>query len=335
MQGLRKDLIAMLDTIGVPGAIISIQSKTYKNLEILYGYSQLETQKPMSLDLAFRIGSVTKTFTGTMLLQLYDEQQFDLDSPIETILLGVPNGENITIRQVGSMRSGIANFSVGSRFQDALDRDPTRIWLSSEMLLLGVSKPPDFPPGTDFNYSNTNSIILACSIERLNDKTYGKSLNDRMFQPLGLHNTHYTAYIQDPCINGYVFENGKYINATNYNDSWAWSAGEIVSTVGDMHKYLKRSIANYQTLTLDAVKQQRYWQKIELVDNVVRKYGFQLLKLNNYIGHNGSLPGYNIYILYSLKTQTSVVIVCNIQFSTNNNQPPATEIANLIVSRLK
>ena len=336
MEGLEKAILVLLKELGVPGAIVSIKSKLYGDLEILYGYAKIETKEPMKIGLPFRIGSITKTFTGIMALQLYDEGKIVLDDPINDILLGIPNGKNITTREVGAMRSGLFNFSELPEFQAIVKENPYRIWVQDEMLLLGVNHEVYFPPGEGFHYSNTNTIILACAIERLADGSYEQELCERMFNPLCLKNTYYAAFIKEPCINGYVAkDNGKFMNVTEYNDSWAWSAGEIISTVGDMHKYLKKSIANHQTLSDDATAQQRYWQTSEEVNpSVIRRYGFHLMKLNNYLGHNGSLPGYNSFILYSLQTQTSVVIVCNIQNSISE-LGPANEIAYLIVAALQ
>lgn len=335
MDKLEKDLDNLLRQLAPPGAIISIHSKTYGDLELLYGYSKLETRQPMTVDQEFRIGSVTKTFTGTLLLQLVDEDKIKLDEPVENYLLGIPNGDNITVREIGSMRSGIFNYTEDEQFQATLEENPERIWLSSELLLLGIRHPPYFEPGADFHYSNTNTAILASIVERVDNRTYSRALQKRLLIPLGLTSTRYSAFLGRSGINGYVYHRGRYRNVTYHNDSWAWSAGEIISTVSDMHRYLRKSIAGHQTLSSKVAKEQRYWQTTERIGNkLIRRYGFQLMKMNSFIGHNGSLPGYNTFILYSLGTQTSVVIVCNTQ-TTKNGKAPADELAALIVNQLQ
>lgn len=334
MEGLDRAIRELIAVMGVPGAIVSIRSPTYGDLEIVEGYSRLEDERPMSTKLAFRIGSVTKTFTGTMLLQLYEEGKVVLDNPVNDILLGIPNGENITVREVGAMRSGLYSYTKDVEFAAVLAAHPERIWLSTELLLLGIRNPPSFPPGEGFEYSNTNTIVLAMAIERLSDEPFEVALQRRMLTPLKLCHTKYSAFISPTQTNGYVWENNQWTNVTLNNDSWAWSAGELISTVSDMHRYLKLSIADHVTLSDNATAQQRYWQTSETRGGTTSRYGFQLIKVNNFIGHNGSLPGYNTFILYSLVTNTSVVVAVNTQ-TAKDGSSPADAIAYLIANRLQ
>jgi len=81
-----------------------------------------------------RIGSITKTFTGTVVLQLVDEGWLGLDDPISRHLTGVPNGDNITIRQLLNMTSGLYNYSEDLAFNESLDADPERVWTPEELL---------------------------------------------------------------------------------------------------------------------------------------------------------------------------------------------------------
>jgi D-alanyl-D-alanine carboxypeptidase len=334
MEDLETALRTLIDELAVPGVIVSIRSRTYGNLEILHGYSNLETQAPMDPKLPFRIGSITKTFTGTMILQLVDEGKIKLDNPVNDYLLGIPNGQNITVREIGSMRSGLHNYSELPEFDAVLEADPYRYWSPAELLLLGVTAPPDFPPGTDFHYSNTNTVVLGFIIQRLDRESYREALQERMLTPLKLNETKFVARTTDPVIHGYVLEEGGYVDVTDYNDSWAWSAGELVSTVKDMHRYARVSIANHQTLSDAATADQRFWQNSDQVGAVIRRYGFQLIKLGTFLGHNGSLPGYNTYLLVSPQTRTSVVIVCNIQ-ATSEDVGPANELALLVATYLR
>jgi D-alanyl-D-alanine carboxypeptidase len=89
-----------------------------------------------------RIGSITKTFTGTVVLQLVDEGRIGLDDPISLHLSGVPNGNAITIRQLLYMSSGLYNYSEDLAFNQSLDADPQRVWTPKELLVIGLSQPP-------------------------------------------------------------------------------------------------------------------------------------------------------------------------------------------------
>ncbi len=342
LNTLKKEILVILKSLKVPGSIVSIRSETYGNMELFYGYSNLEKKIKMrcSKDLLWKIGSVTKTFTGTMILQMLDEGKLKLDNSINTVLFGIPNGKNITIREIGAMRSGIANYTATPEVNEDHPPYPHRVWIPSELLTLGINEPPDFPPSTDFHYSNTNSIILSNIVERLNPKNGGpgsfqEELCRRMLVPLKLHNTNILPLIGRPCIHGYEPNpDGTYKDITNYNESWAWSAGQMNSNLEDLHRYLKLSINKHITISDYAARQQRFWQSSGTVDGVTEQYGFHLLKADNYIGHNGALPGYSCSAFINPKTKTSIVVMCNIR-ATLDEINPSEKITHLVIRTLK
>ena len=123
-----------------------------------------------------RIGSITKSFTGTVVLQLVDEGWLGLDDPISRHLAGVPNGDNITIRQLLNMTSGLYNYSEDRGFNESLDADPGRVWTPEELLAIGLGRQPYFPPGTGFHYSNTNSVLLGKLVEAGDGRSIGTGI---------------------------------------------------------------------------------------------------------------------------------------------------------------
>ena len=341
MDALKTEILAALKRFEVPGAIISIRSKKYGNLEIFYGYSDVERRIKMrdSKELPWKIGSITKSFTGTMILQMLDEGKVDLDRSIDRYLMGIPNGQNITLRQVGNMRSGIYNYSESDRFAALNATQPHRVWSPSELLAMGITQPPYFPPGTDIHYSNTNSVILGLVIERLNPVngspgSFEKELYKRMIDPLKLRNTSFSAVIEEPCIHGYLPNgDGTYTDITDYNDTWGWSAGQMISDLPDLHRYLRLSVAKHITISDYAAEQQRDWASEMTRDGVTVSYGFQMEKIGDYyIGHNGSLPGYSNYGMVNEKTRTTVVVMCNIQ-NTTDGVNPSDYITEQLITR--
>jgi D-alanyl-D-alanine carboxypeptidase len=105
-----------------------------------------------------RIGSITKTFTGTVVLQLVDEGWLGLEDPISRHLTGVPNGDNITIRQLLNMTSGLYNYSEDLAFNQALDTDPERVWTPEDLFAIGLGRPPYFLPGKGFHCSELANL---------------------------------------------------------------------------------------------------------------------------------------------------------------------------------
>ena len=114
-----------------------------------------------------RIGSVTKTFTVTGVLQLVDEGKLGLDDPIAKYVDGVPSGDQITLRQLADMQSGLCNYTATDTFRDALFADPHRTFSPRELLGYAFARSAVFPPGQGFDYSNTNTVLLGLVVEKV------------------------------------------------------------------------------------------------------------------------------------------------------------------------
>src|SRR5712691_979502 len=164
-EELRPLVEAKMAQLGVPGLIVQVEAPGLCHWIATLGTGDVAKRRPMSLDGRVRIGSITKTFTGTVVLQLVDEGRIGLDDPISLHLSGVPNGSAITIRQLLYMSSGLYNYSEDLAFNRSLDADPQRVWTPEKLLAIGFSQPPYFPPGAGFHYSNTNSTLLGRLVE--------------------------------------------------------------------------------------------------------------------------------------------------------------------------
>src|SRR5262249_29680537 len=109
--------------------------------------------------------------------------------PISKYLPGVPNGDTITLAELLEMRSGLSNYTNAPEFSATLDRDPTKVWTPDELLAMAFKRPPNFPPGTAYEYNNTNSALLGLVVEQVDGRPLAKAMQDRLFGPLGLRNT--------------------------------------------------------------------------------------------------------------------------------------------------
>ena len=156
-----------------------------------FGYSQISDtdKKPMTAANRFRIGSVTKTFTAALILQLVDEKKLQLTQTISKFLPQIPNANKITIEQILSHRSGIPNIS---RAQNAERNVNTLPMTKEEHLALIINTKPDFEPGTKSNYSNSGYFVLGLIIEKITGKSYETALQEKIATKIGLKDT-YTA----------------------------------------------------------------------------------------------------------------------------------------------
>ncbi len=142
------------------------------------------TRRPKA-DQRFRIGSVTKTFTATIVFQLMQEGKLRLDSTLEEHLPGVvPRGGEITIRHLLGHRSGLANITEYPGWLNQAERSPSTSPINS--LRFAASKPLAFKPGSQERYSNTNYIALGLVIEKVTGRSYAEELKERILDPLGL-----------------------------------------------------------------------------------------------------------------------------------------------------
>ena len=132
---------AMRDNV-IPGAIVRIASPTDGEWTGTFGTATLGTDDPMTVDDHVRAGSITKTMTSTVILQLLQEGKLALTDPIGKYRAGVPNGDRVTIAQLAEMRSGLYSYTFDRGFNETLDADPGKAWTPDELLANAFAHPP-------------------------------------------------------------------------------------------------------------------------------------------------------------------------------------------------
>ncbi|HLL38960.1 MAG TPA: serine hydrolase domain-containing protein, partial [Rubrobacteraceae bacterium] len=143
---------------GAPGAIAAVRTPDGTWVRSL-GVANKASGQPMQPDMHHRIGSVTKTFTATLLLKAAARGQLSLDDTIDRYVEGIPNGDEITLRQMADMSSGIASYTENEQFQEDLFADPEAVWTPEELARIGIKDSPLFDPGKGWHYSNTNYVL--------------------------------------------------------------------------------------------------------------------------------------------------------------------------------
>ncbi|MFB9902959.1 serine hydrolase domain-containing protein [Allokutzneria oryzae] len=266
------------------------------------GVRELSSPARPRADGHFRIGSVTKTFVATVLLQLADEGRLGLDDPIARHLPGtVPNGERITVRQLLNHTSGLYDYMHDPGYSTNRWRGDARFrsYRPQELLAVAFSHPPVFPhPGSAWKYSNTNYIVAGLLIERLTGRDYGTEIRDRILRPLGLAHTTVPGDhpgVAEPHAHGYTWIDGGPVDATAMNPSLDWAAGEMVSTSADLNRFLAALLAGRLTSAagLAAMKQ-------TVPTGTDFQYGLGLQRFDlpcgaRVFGHGGELIGFLTY----------------------------------------
>ncbi len=212
------------------------------------GVAELGKSRAVPVRGQVRVGSITKTFVATVVLQLVDEGQLKLADKIEKWLPGVvPNGQNITVRQLLNHTSGLYDYLYTLAFppNPAFLDYRWRTWTASEQIQRALVNPPTHePPGEVFAYSNTNYLLLGELIEKVTKHPYGQEIERRIIRPLRLTETEVpgtSMRIRKPHPHGYVpiEQNGKVelVDFTEMNPSLMGAGGEMISTARDLNRF--------------------------------------------------------------------------------------------------
>ena len=278
-----------------------------------------------------RIGSLTKTFIGTLILQLVGEGKLGLDDPIQRWAPEVPNAQHITVRELLNMSSGLYNYSGDKRWARQAFA-PTgqvlaRQWAPAQLVRVAIAHKPYFPPGQGYHYSNTNTILLGMIIEQITGRPVQDVLRTRILQPLGLTHTVFptTAAMPSPRLHGYAVEGGPLTEVnTTANMSWGWTAGNMISTLGDLHTWAQ-AVATGRLLSPALQKQRLTWSPPSVAffrhHRVAGGYGLAIAKLSGLIGHTGELPGFNTDAWYLPALHATIVVIVNSSASVQAQGP--------------
>ncbi|MEV0928135.1 serine hydrolase domain-containing protein [Streptomyces spongiicola] len=322
VEALDRAVEDTMREAGIPGAIVGIRIPGRGTYEKAFGVADKSTGAPMRTDLHMRIGSVTKTFTVTGLLQLVDQGRVGLDDPVGRYVEGVPAGDRITLRQLADMRSGLFDYSEDEEWRKSLLADPQQTFAPRQLLDYAFAHPPNFPPGSRWEYSNTNTILLGLVIEKVTGQRLEDYLRQRVYSPLRLGQTSFPTddTMPEPYAHGYTdytdytksgttkaTPSGGTLDAADWNPSWAWAAGAMTSDLGDLNTWVP-ALADGRLLS-PATQKERLKFGPTGVPEV--GYGLGIMRVGNWIGHNGELPGYETLAVRLPSQRATLVILVN------------------------
>lgn len=313
---LNKELPATLKEAELPGVIVGVWKGGKRVYLKAFGVSDTETGARLKTDSHVRIGSLTKAFTIMGILQLAADGKLALDDPIGEYVQGVPNGDVVTIRQLAAMRSGLGDHS--AVVVPELYKDPEKQYTTQEVLDIGLGQPVRAEPGTEFDYNNTNTVLLGAVLEQLSGMSRARYVEERIAEPLGLQDTLVPSSnaIPEPHGRGYGDWNPQQQveDETDWNPSWGNAAGDMISTVDDIAAFT-RALGQGKLITPE-MKKQRDDGLPASTEGVGARYGLAYeLHPGGWQGHNGRIAGWTTYP-YHLP-EKDMTIVLSINTSTN------------------
>jgi D-alanyl-D-alanine carboxypeptidase len=304
-----KFVRAMLQERRIPGAAIAV----VKNGKVIkkqgYGVASVEFNVPVTTETVFEIGSVTKQMTGAGIMLLVEDGLLNPDDKISKYLPGTPEAwKNVTIRNLLTHTSGIKSYTaIGTGFEltKHLKRD--------EFIKALSQYPLDFETGSRYSYSNSGYNLLGFIIEAASEKSYWDFMQTRIFQKLGMTETfdRDPKYVIKNRATGYELENNRLVGR-DYDLTDVFSAGAIVSTVGDLAKW---DAAWRNDTLLKKESKMLAWTPFVLTDGKPVPYGFGWsvadFRGHKLIGHSGSTAGFSAQIMRFTDDDLSVIVLIN------------------------
>jgi D-alanyl-D-alanine carboxypeptidase len=324
---------------GAPGVLVGVDGPGRDDLKVRSGYGNVAQKTPVPWDTEFRIGSNTKTYVSATLLQLVGEGRLSLNDTIEHWLPGVVqgngnDGSKITIREMLQHTAGIPEYlrEVPYLFDEQGFEEHKFDTLTAEQAVaLAMKLPPDFAPGTSWNYSNTDYALAGMIIHKITGHTWQQEVQARIIKPLGLRHTytpdtsptipgpHAVGYERFPGPNATDTDPdyGDPIDATVLNPSWGGAAGEMISTTDDDNTFLQALIGG-RVLKPAQLAEMEKTVPVNAEFNTNwpgARYGLGLMWIPNSCGgswsHGGDIQGFQTRNGVSPDGKRSVIVTIN------------------------
>lgn len=242
-EGLEP-LLERVAEAGAPGVLLLVRDGSEIRSGVR-GVADRDRARPVRAGDRFRVGSVTKTFVATVVLQLVGEGRVWLGDTVEEWLPGlVPGGRRITVRHLLSHRSGLFDYVEDPKVFAPYAQEPAHAWDPRRLVEIAVAHPPPFPPGQRFAYSSTNYLLLGLIVEAATGTPLEQQLRERIFEPLGLRQTTFAPrFVSGPYIHGHRAPShqgvitGPPVDTSRQAATWTWAAGAIVSSADDLRRF--------------------------------------------------------------------------------------------------
>ncbi len=298
-----------MKTVHVPGLVIAVANGGAPPEIRAYGVSNVASATPIDEGTRFEIGSITKQFTAAAVLQLKEAGKLSLDDRLGNFVPQYATARNVTVRQLLWQVSGVPDYTDGADF----DRLAATHAGSFAAILARVAKKPlHFPPGTQWEYSNTNFVLLGRIVEVASRTKWETYIRSHVFAPAGMTRSDFMndeAALSDMAT-GYSILNGKAVRARAWDVGWVGAAGAIVSTAGDMLKW-DDALFGGKVVSRDDLRLMTTPGRLGNGKPTAYGFGIDIEKQNGQLvfEHQGGTPGFGaLNAVYPALRQTIVVL---------------------------
>lgn len=305
-----NDLIAKeMEDKNLPGVVVGVWTPDEGEYVTAQGTANLDTERAREPEDPFRIASITKTFTGTAILQLVDQGRLSTSDKLSTWYPEFPNADEITVDDLLRMRSGIV---------DPYDKDFLQMWIENptmdfspeEVIAASAARADEFePPNEKTEYNNLNFVFLQEIVGKVSGNELGGQIAQGIFEPLGMENSLYPTSDQLPGeLRGYSLdpETNEFEDTTVLNPAVPGGAGAIISDLSDLRTY-SRALCTGELLQPETQATRLEPQQTDGEPELFQ-YRQGLLQLGKFCGHNGTIFGFSSEMFY-LPEEDAVIIV--------------------------
>ncbi|MEU0254227.1 serine hydrolase domain-containing protein [Streptomyces sp. NPDC006184] len=332
--GLAAVLRSAVDR-GAPGALARIDDhgRTYR---VTRGVADRGSGRAISTRDRFRVGSITKTFSAVVLLQLVDEHRLSLDAPVNRYLPKLLPDDRITVRQVLSHRSGLYDYTndMFAHSVSGFEAVRNKVFTYRQLVALSLRKPRTNAPGAAYAYSNTNFVVAGLLIEKLTGQPVATAYRNRVIGPLGLADTFYVhprTAIPGRYARGYLTSDtagAAPVDATAQTVSWAQSAGAVISSARDLDTFYGALLGGRLMSAARLAEMERFTRV-----SSTTAYGLGLRRRDlscgvSVYGHTGAVQGYYTYAFTTKDGRRSLTAMAN----TSNNEKVLDTLAGALDS---
>lgn len=282
------------------------------------GFYDLEKGLKSNENTKFRIGSISKTFTATLILKAAEENKLKLTDKLDKYFPTVPNASKITIENMLNHHSGIHNFTNDPEYMSYMSETKSE----ADMVAIINKAPSEFEPGSKGEYSNSNYVLLSYILEKAYKKPFKAIVDEKIIKPLGLKNTYYGVKTNTANNEAYSYSfDGKWNKEAETDMSIPMGAGAMVSTPTDLSRFIEGLFAGkiISAASLEQMKTMKDGYGLGIFET-------KFTSKKSY-GHDGGIDGFTSRLNYFPEDKTTLAIISN-----GNTDYSNSDVANVLLS---
>lgn len=311
---LTQTVQSFMDTYHLPGALVGVRFGAELPWLRAFGQADLASATPMALASTFPLRSITKSFTVTLLLQEVQAGRMALDDKVSRYHPGVPNGHLISLADLAGNQSGLADYSQQPGFIDIFAKDFAHVWTTQELLAFAFAVEPAFLPGEQYQYSNTNTVLLGVILEKVTQRPLAELLAERIYAPLGLQGTRYPSSpdLPPPAPTPYAVDiaTGDAEALPAASPTSLAGSGGMTSTLSDLLLW-GEALGTGSLIGASLQAQRKSRSRAVTNGPEYERYGMGIGAIGNWWGHTGSGLGFQVAAMNLASRNVSIAVMVN------------------------